>query len=356
VAPLRRILLDRAGSASGSILDRARAAYAFACQLSAAKAGYFGSHPTAQKMLALMKEGGLPYIIHEYFHAHWHPLYFADVAQEAAEHALSFVGQIPLYLNEPELAMPPAMKDIAAAMPDRLARESLKDVAMNELLRNDVWARGPYVEDPEETRRFFEGTRFGALTIAPEIRREVRLPVYTLDFKNRVYDAMIPLLCEAPASAAELAQRPELAGVGVERVAQCLQNLSFGGQVVPMRALSTPATAAARYRMPSAFNRGAIDEGIAGEGPLTLASPAIGTGLQVSLPEAVFLRLLTEDAGDTAWIEARARGCTFPLVLGDQRFADAGELVQWVAREQESRREAMAPKLCQLGVLDACPS
>src|SRR5262249_31918266 len=145
--------------------------------------------------------------------------------------------------------------------------------------------------------------------------------VYTLDFKSPVYDALIPLLCEAPTTAAELARRPELAGLGEERIAQCLQNLSLGGQVVPMRALPVPATRAARYRMPSAFNRGALDEGIAGEGPLALASPAIGTGLQVSRADAAFLRVLTEGVGD--------------------------------AQDQDRRREAMGPKLCQLGVLDA---
>jgi ubiquinone/menaquinone biosynthesis C-methylase UbiE len=349
VAPLRRILLDHAATATGSTLDRARASYAFACRLAAAKAGYFASHPTAQRMLDVMKESGLAYVVHEYFHAHWHPLYFADAAREAGEHDLSFVGQTPLYLNVPELALPPAIKDLAAALPDPLARESLKDVAMNELFRSDVYARGPRHTDPGETRRFFEGTRFGALTVASQLRREVRLPVYTLDFKGRVYDAILPPLCEAPATAAELARRPELAGLGADRIAQCLQNLCLGGQIVPMRP-AVPSARAAGYRMPSAFNRGALDQGIAGEGPLALASPAIGTGLQISLVEAVFLRLLA--GGDPSWIEGFARGRTFPLSLGDQRFDDAGKLVQWAARDQDRRREIMGPKLCQLGILE----
>ena len=44
-------------------------------------AAYFASHPTAKSMLALMQKGGLPYVAHEYFHADWQPMYFADVAR-----------------------------------------------------------------------------------------------------------------------------------------------------------------------------------------------------------------------------------------------------------------------------------
>jgi SAM-dependent methyltransferase len=353
-AALRRILLDHAATVTGTTLDKARAACAFACRLAAAKAGYFASHPTVQKMLDAMKAGGPAYVVHEYFHAHWHALYFGDVAQEAGEHALSYVGQMPLFLNDPELALPPAMKDIAADTSDPLALEGLKDVAMNVLLRCDVYARSPHRADPEETRRFFAGTRFGALAVAPQIRREVRLPVYTLDFKGPVYDAILPRLCEAPAAAAELAQRPDLAELGADRIAQALQNLTLGEQIVPMRPFAVPSPHTARYRMPSAFNRAALDEGIAGEGPPVLAAPAIGTGLELSLAEAVSLRLLAGDAGDTAWIERFARGRTFPLSLGGQRFGSAGEAVAWAARELERRRESMGPKLCQLGVLEPC--
>jgi hypothetical protein len=104
--------------------------------------------------------------------------------------------------------------------------------------------------------------------------------------------------------------------------------------------------------MPSAFNREALDQGIAGDAPLVLAAPAIGTGLHVSLAEAVFLRVLAGDAGDTAWIEALARGRTFLLTVGDQRFRDAGEVVQWATQDKDRRLEVMGPKLCQLGVLE----
>jgi SAM-dependent methyltransferase len=354
IAPLRRLMLDHAASVPGSTLDRARAAYDLACRLSTAKAGYFASHPTAQTMLDLMKEGGLPYMVHEYFHAHWHPMYFADVAGEAAAHDLSFAGQTPLYLNVPELALPPAVKEISGSGEDRVAFETLKDFAANELFRSDVYVRGPARPDPAETRAFFEGTAFGALTTQEHVKRQVRLPVYTLDFTSRVYAALLPRLCAAPATAVELARRPELAGLGSARIAQCLQNLCLGGQIVPMRPLPAPSSPAGRPRLAPAFNRRVLDQGIAGEGPLSLASPATGTGLSISLLEAIFLRLLTEvePEGRAAWIRSFAETRAFPIVSGTRRIEDAEELVRIAPREVDELRVRMGPKLCQLGILE----
>jgi hypothetical protein len=281
-------------------------------------------------------------------------MYFADLAREAGTHDLSFVGQMPLYLNVPDLALPPGVKEIARTARDRVALESLKDLATNELFRSDVYVRGPYRPEIQEARRFFEETRFGALTTEDHIKREVRLPVYTLDFKSQVYSALIPRLCEAPVTAVELARRPELAGLGQARLGQCIQNLCLGGQIVPMRPPSAAPSPAARYRMPSAFNRAVLDQGIAGEGPLVLASPATGTGLTVSLLEAVFLRLLTdvEPESHASWLRGFVEMRPFPLVLGDKRIDDAEDLVAMAARDLDERRRRMGPKLCQLGILE----
>ncbi len=353
IEPLRRLMLDHVADLPGSTLERAREAYAFVCRLAEAKTGYFAGHPTAQAMLELMKDGGLAYVVHEYFHAHWHPLYSADVAREAAAHGLAFAGQMPLYLNVQELAFPSSVKAIAGEAKGRIAVESLKDFAANALFRSDVFVNAPDAPRGGETRRFFEGTPFGALTIDERVKRKVRLPVYTLDFTSRIYAALIPRLCAAPATAMELSRRPELAGLGPERIGQCLQNLCLGGQIGPMRALAaTPR--GARFRLASAFNRGVLDQGIAGEGPLALACPATGTGLAVSRLEAICLRLLTEvePEGRAAWVRAFAEGQAFPLVFGERQVADAEELVAMAAREVDALGRSMGGKLCQLGVLE----
>src|SRR5208283_3700722 len=106
VEPLRQLMLDRGAAVGGSSLERARAGLAFAKTLRDAGAAYFAGNPAANEMLGTMESAGLAYVVHEYLHAHWVPMYFTQVASEMAASGLHFVGQLPLYLNYRDLAIP----------------------------------------------------------------------------------------------------------------------------------------------------------------------------------------------------------------------------------------------------------
>lgn len=106
VEPLRQLMLNRGDAVGGTSLERARDGLAVARLLRDAGATYFAENPAATEMLATMEKMGLQYIVHEYLHAHWVPMYFTQVATEMAAHDFYFVGQLPLHLNYRDLAVP----------------------------------------------------------------------------------------------------------------------------------------------------------------------------------------------------------------------------------------------------------
>jgi SAM-dependent methyltransferase len=352
VEPLRRLMLHHTAGMRGSTLDRAREAFAYVERLADAGAGYFANNPTARSMVGLMRAGGLPYVVHEYFNAHMQPEYFADVAREMEAHGLRFVGQVPLHLNVRELAAPPSVKKIADATPDRMAFEELAGFADNAMFRSDVYVKGKVQRAESETRLYFEGTPFGTMAPAAQVRREPKVSSYTLDFKGKAYDAIINAIAEAPATAMELAQRPETASLGQSRIGDLLRNLVLGGQVVPMRIEARRGPSGGGYRIRLPFNDGAIDDVLAGEGPLVLASPITGSGVHVSLLEAIGLRLLTgvQADGRAAWIRDYVSKREMPLVTGDRKIKDADELARVMSKEIE-RMTPTLPKLAALGIL-----
>ncbi len=350
VEPLRRLMLDHTAGMKSSSMERARAGVAYAQRLADAGAAYFAGNPTAKSMLALMRTGGLAYVVHEYFNANLRPLYFADVARAMAAHDLAFVGQLPLHENVPDFAMPPAARKLAATTHDRVALEMLKDFAANQLFRSDVYVKGRAARSETEMRLYFEQVPFGLMVPAPAVKREVKLPLVTIDYRSPVYDAVLGRLEEGPASAIELSEHPALGQLGATRIGDCLRNLVFGGQVVPMRRLAATVTdAPATLRLP--FNEVAIDEALAADGPLALASPATGTGLHVSLLETLALRLLTGVPKErhAAWLRDFVEKKGLPIVIGDKKIKDAAELERLTARELE-RVSALAPKLVDLGI------
>jgi SAM-dependent methyltransferase len=357
VEPLRRMMLDRGANVAGSTLDRARAALSYVQRLADAEVSYFAKHPTAKSMLALMHTAGLPYVVHEYFHASVEAMYFADVEASLAAHGFGFVGQIPLHLNVRELATPPQVRKLAEEVSGRTEFEMLKDFATNEFFRSEVYVKGRVERVESETRFYFESTQFGTMAPAAQIKREAKLPLYTLDYKGPVYDGIIAALAEAPSTAMQLAQRKELLQLGQARIGDCVKNLVLGGQVVPMRTLSgTAVTQAPRYRIRMKYNEVALDDALADTGPLVLASPATGTGMHLSLLELVALHLLTrvDPKEHKGWLEAFAKRRGMPLVVGERKIKDADELVRMLPRQLE-RLEAAVPKLVELGILAPVP-
>jgi SAM-dependent methyltransferase len=353
IEPLRRLMLDHTAKMGGPSLDRAREGVAHLQRLADSGAGYFGSHPTARSMLALMQTAGLDYVVHEYFHAHFHPMYFADVAGLLAATGFGFVGQVPLHLNVRELATPPSVKKIAQATEDRVEFEMLKDFTSHELFRSDVYMKGDVVRSEKEMRFYFESTPFGTMAPAAQIKRDPKLPFYSLDFKGPVYDAILGAIADGPATAMLLAQRKELAHLGQMRIGDCLRNLVLGGQVVPMRPSRSGGATESGLRVAPPFNAVALKDALSGEGPLVLASPATGAGMHVSLFEAIGLVLLTEldTESHARWLREFASRRGMPLVVGERKIKDAEELVKVMPRELDRLRAAL-PRLARLGVIE----
>ena len=349
VEPLRRLMLEHTAGMKGTTLDRAREGLRFAQALCDAGSVYFDSHPTAKSMLALMQKAGLPYVVHEYFHQHWHPMYFAEVARALADKNLRFVGQFPLYFAFRDLALPRKLAAAAGAFgegdEDRIAFESLKDFALNEFFRSDVYTKPP-ADSSAATSAYLETTPFGTLVPASLVRREVRLPHFTVQLTGPLYDALIPEIASGAASAIELAMRPALAELGVTRIADAMKTMALGGQLVPMRATRPP--------VPRTFNQAVVANAVTRDNPLVLASPTTGNGIAMSMLDAVCVRLLTEvaPADRAAWIRALVEQQPVRLVVGDRAIKDRDELARTITEAFARFSAVWSDKLVELGILD----
>jgi SAM-dependent methyltransferase len=358
IEPLRKLMLDHTAGFEGTSLERAREGLRFAQSLCDAGAVYFESHPTAKSMLALMQKAGLAYVAHEYFNHHWHPMYFAEVAREMAESDLRFVGQIPLYLNFRDLAIPPRLKGLASAIgstknEDRIAFENLKDYSLNEFFRSEVYRKGAAIGSDDATRQYLENTPFGTLAASAQIKRELRLPHYALQLVGPLYDALIPAIAESAATAVQLAERPSLAPFGVDRIGDALRTLTLGGQVLPMRSAPVFPDRGTGYRVALSFNRMVLQQGLSNRTPLVLASPAAGTGVPLSMLDVVCLRLLTEVASEDrpSWIRTFVEQQPLRLVVADQPITDKDELVRTISQAFEQFCLSAPAKLLELGIL-----
>jgi hypothetical protein len=342
----------------GSSLDRARHGLSLARLLSDAGAESFSNNPTARAMLDTMAKAGLSYVVHEYLHAHWSPMYFADVAREMAGSDLHFIGQLPLHLNYRDLSIPPALVELFKGVDNRVAFETLKDFSLNEFFRRDVYIKGRAPCSAEATHAYFESTPFAAPVGADRLQREVRLPHYTLKFAGPIFDALVPALAEGSATVAELARRPALAGYGATKIRDALLRLVLGEQVVPMTRSTAPVASPpahpARYRVPLAYNRMLLEQRLSSKNLVVLASPLAGTGVVLPTVQAASLHLLTavEPAQRDAWLRAFVAERPLKLHDGDRLVTDPEEQRRILAQQVEELREKRVPELVRLGILE----
>ncbi len=355
VEPLRRLMLDASADVEGGSEARVRHALATAKLLCDANAEYFVANPSAKDILATMLEMGVPYAAHEFFNAHWHPMYFADVVEEAAERDLRFVGQLPLHLNYGDLTIAPALQGAFRAVSDRRTWERLKAFATNEFFRRDVFVNGAVPRAENTTHAYLDTTPFGTLVHAEQVKREVALPNRSLLFTGPLFDAVIATLALRSSTVGELAITPSLALFGVDAIRQAVLRLLMGKDIIPVRSSSeTPDVTGSRYRIPSAFNRAILTQALSRNHAIVLASPVAGTGVGISMLHAVSLRLLTEACPDdrAAWI--RAFVDANPLRVWEHgRPVDAkADLARVVGVQFEQFCATRLSKLIELGIVE----
>jgi SAM-dependent methyltransferase len=357
VEPLRRLMLDSASGVQGTTLDRARHGVHVAKLMSDAGAGYFTQNPSARAMLDTIEKGGLPYVVHEYFHASFCPMYFTDVAREMAAKDLYFVGQLPLYQNYKDVAVPPSVAVLCDGITDRIVLERVKDFATNEFFRRDVYVKGRAACDPALAVAYLDTTPF-ALPFG-RVAREVKLPHFVLQYGAAIFDALAPALAGAARTAPELASRPELAPFGQAKIRDALLRLLLGDQVIPTRRSTLPAAPvadprAARYRVPLAYNRMVLDQRPSRDSLVVLASPVAGTGFTLSTLQTTCLRVLTEIEPEarSAWLRSFVREQPVKLSDGDRAITDLDEQARVIERQLGELVATRVPELVHLGVLE----
>lgn len=357
VEPLRQLLLSPPGSEDASregegTLERARRGFAFAKALEQAGADYFKENPSASSMLATMTKAGLPYVVHEYMHEHWTPMYFARVAWEMAARDLRFVGVLPVHLNFRDTAMAAALVPVLGDIDDRLKFESLRDFATNEFFRRDVYVKGPTLRSSAATNAYLDETTWIAPSDGPG-DRTVKLPHRTIELDELAF-RVSGVLSERAATIDDLVRRPELAGASADELRAAIRQLVVVQYVIPMKTApprAVTSSASRRYAVGSSYNQMMLRRAST-ERPTVLTSSAAGTGFSISALDALALRILTEVAEpDRApWIADFVARSVLRLRVGEQVIEDDAEQVKAINEAVDVAQRRLG-KLTELGLL-----
>jgi SAM-dependent methyltransferase len=352
VEPLRQLLLF--GGKGETSLERARSGLEFAKSMQRAGAEYFVKNAAASEMLDTMTRAGLPYVVHEYLHEHWAPMYFARVAWEMAASDLHFVGVLPVHLNFRDTAVPEASERLLASVTDRVTFESLKDFAIDEFFRRDIYVKGTAPRSTAATELYLDSTPWGTLANEPPAERTVRLQSRTVSLEGPTFDALFAALAEGAATLPALVARGGLEGIGIEKARAAMLKLIVAEHVLPMRAAtgSVAKGGADRFAIPSVYNQTMLRR-LSSDTPVVMTSTVAGMAFPISALEGLALRMFTEvaPADREQWVTDLVGRNVLRIRIGERVLEDPADQRRAILEAVEQLRARRLAKMVELGIL-----
>jgi hypothetical protein len=310
--PLQRLLVEYADLFPNRSDMQIKGAAGYVEKLEQAGAGYFSVNPSLKPRLDMLKNGSPNYLVHEYMHKHWQPMYHADVARDLAEAKLDYIGSAELAFAYPGLFLSPEKQELINSLPDATLRETMKDYFLNTAFRKDVFVRGARRMNNVRQAEWLSQIGLALLVPRADVSMTMKLTVGEVNAKPEVYGPVLDALVKQPQTLAELGNLPGMKEQGVGNLAQIAAILSASGQTAFYFATASKVATDSAQRM----NRTLAAHVRYGDEYQVLTSPLLGNGLITNFIERLVYLGLAQHGKDAdislvvkqAWQTMSAQG------------------------------------------------
>lgn len=194
-------------SSRGEGLPALEAAQGIFSALREAGAQLFNAQPTLASRLDGLIGMDAGYLLHEYNHSHWQPLYANQVITEARQIGLSFLGTANLSDNF-DGVLPDAYRRLLQEQSDPALRELVRDLLTHQSFRRDVYVKGLDPLWPRDAVARLDQVQVLRLQGEEELREEqafqFRLSFGEIQGNRDWFLALMESLGDQPRSLAEL--------------------------------------------------------------------------------------------------------------------------------------------------------
>jgi predicted O-methyltransferase YrrM len=291
--PLQRLIIEHAQLHPGRSDAQIKGAREFIAKMKEHNSGYLTS-PLIAGRLDMLQKMPPNYLVHEYMHKHWQPMYFADVARDLAEAKLDFVGSADLSANYPLVFMSAEKVAMINESGDPLFKQTVQDYFFNTSFRKDVFVRGARQMGP--IRRSEVLAQFGLVLTVPRAKASqvFKLPNGETQGKAELYEPIFDALADGPRTLADMGKLPALGHNSLATWEQLAALLVASGQASVFCATGAPMATAPALAM----NQTVASYARFGDDYQVFASPLLGNGIGAGLIERMVYLLLAKQVGE----------------------------------------------------------
>ncbi|MEA3642608.1 MAG: class I SAM-dependent methyltransferase [Lamprobacter sp.] len=321
--PLQKLLQRHQIARGLSPLPAIDQGFAFMDQLSSSGAALFNALPQLAKRMEETVKKDKSYLIQEYLHENWHPLWFSQVCAEMERAKLSFAGSATLPENYLPTLLPEQMRALVMAYDDPTFSQELIDCLINQAFRRDLFQRGLYKPWTANQNQGLLQSRF--VLIKPPKDYQFKTTFGEVNAKPEIYQPIIDALADGPKSVAELGQTPTST---IQALTLLLHNGSVG--------IEAPQ---AETRKALAFNQVVARAAAQGAPYTELASANTACGIAAGTPSLMLLNALAEHTPATP--EAMGQALAKQLsAIGRQLVKDGQPLTEPAQVQAEAVKQA----------------
>jgi len=340
---LQRLIVDRLQHETGTDMQRLEKSMSFAGRV-AENSYFFKHHPTVSRYLEQTRKRPVAYLAHEFINGAWDPLWFEDVASLLEGARLTWVGAADSVRSVGSLSTPRSIRPMLEAIPDRLHRQTVRDVLLDTGFRRDLFGRGRRTMPPGGQRRRVLSTRFTLARPRSECSLDVTVPAGEIRLHDEPYVAMLDALVDSPLTGFEMVgpvdEDPEQIFIG-------MLVLVAVGYVKPCLTVEPDLEREAHVRDVNLRTVQQIDEEA-----VRLTSPLTGHGRRIGRFDALITRAIMEGQEDIPRFCARAlHGAGHQLILDDMPVIDLDELVPEFRKLEKRYEKKIRPMLELDGIL-----
>lgn len=302
--PLQRLVIEYAGLFPNRTDLQMVGANNLIEMLGEVDAAYLTQNPALAGRIEGMRTAAPSYMVHEYMHRHWQPLYHADVAGDLAAAKLSYAGSADLPFAYPALYLTPERQALLDQIGSQAVRETLVDYFFNTSFRKDVFVRGRCRLSAARQAQLLGTVGVAMMVPRASARPEIQMKFGTFDGDPATYSAVLDALAAGPRTLDELIVLPALAHLDLQGLAQIAVLLCASNQASLY--FSGPADADASAHAAHRLNRTLAGRSADGGDYPVLCAPLLQGGIKVTLHERLFYLGLLEP-GATPHADALAR-------------------------------------------------
>lgn len=239
--------------------------------------------PGLKSRLDLVRTRSPNYLVHEYLHDSWHPLWHSEVVREVRDADLSYIGSATIAETLLPAVLPPPLRAPILEQQDETLRQDLQDFVINQFFRRDIFRQGAPAGNDDAMGAILQ-TPIHLMT-PPDMGRnlEIQASFGEIALQPPAFQEIVAALSMGPKTVEHIAALPGMQRQGLSNSLQILR-LLLQARTLAVGA-PDPGDGALAHALNAAIARGAA-EGLPYD---HLAAAAIQSAIAVTDIELLLL-------------------------------------------------------------------